>query len=404
MTEKTFHIAELLRKYILNELTETENNELADWLAEDNYNRELFRQVMNEENLIAGVNLFYGFDREGIAKKVALSYPAISENSAKTTTPVHRIRLLKTNWLKYAAAILIIFGIGAYLWNLNRSPQKDQVATTIPVPAQNDVSAPSVSRATLTLASGQRIFVDSAANGTLAVQGNVNIQKMDDGRIVYKGRDNGAEIQYNTLVVPRGSQIASIVLSDGSIVFLNAASSLRYPVSFNGNERRVEIQGEAYFEVTKDPKKKFIVSSGGITTEVLGTHFNVNTYPDESTMKVTLLEGSVKVSGGLSKLVIRPGDQVAFTKGVMQLNQSVDVDQVMAWKNGLFNFKDADLPTVLRQLERWYDIQVVYEGRPEEYRFQGEIQRSLNLSQVLSVLIQMEVKFTIEGKKITIIQ
>ncbi len=222
---------------------------------------------------------------------------------------------------------------------------------------------------------------------------------MTNGSIVYKEGVASNKISYNILRVPRGSQIASIVLSDGSKVFLNSASSLKYPVSFVGNERKVEITGEAYFEIAKDSKKKFIVQSKELTTEVLGTHFNVNTYEDEQDMKVTLLEGSVKVSGGSSHIIIKPGDQAEWKNGVMKVNKAVNIDQVMAWKNGRFQFESSDIESIMLQLSRIYDIQVKYEGGSIKEKFGGGINRNANISQVLKILeLTGKVHFRIENR------
>lgn len=317
------------------------------------------------------------------------------------SVPKQPARLKRTTLFKYAASIILVAGVAAYIWSADRSPKK-QIVSTVPAAVARDVAAPSSNHATITLAGGQRITLETAANGTLAIQGDVNIRKMDDGRIVYTGNSNG-EVQYNTLTVPRGSTIASIVLSDGTKVYLNAASSLTYPVAFNGNERRVQITGEAYFEVAKDRSKKFIVTSGAVTTEVLGTHFNINTYPDEEAMKVTLLEGSVKVSGGSSNTVIKPGDQAAIENGQMHINQAVDVDQVMSWKNGVFNFNNASCETVMRQLARWYNIEIVYPKGVPAIQFGGEIQKTLPLAEMLDALGEVEVKFEINNKKLIVL-
>ncbi len=211
-------------------------------------------------------------------------------------------------------------------------------------------------------------------------------------------------MQYNLLTVPRGSQIASIVLADGSKVFLNSASSLKYPVAFTGNERRVEITGEVYFRNCQGCKKrKFIVVGGGIQTEVLGTHFNMNTYGDDETMKVTLLEGSVKVSSGLSGALIKPGSQAAFKNGILDVNKSVDVGQVLAWKNGVFNFQNNSLAIVMRQLSRWYDIDVVYPKGVPGILIGGKIPRSIPLSEMLDALGAVGVKFEIRDKKLIVL-
>lgn len=314
-----------------------------------------------------------------------------------------KISAIKMSWVRYAAALIIIAGMATFfLWTDSHQPAP-ALTVTPPATPVNDIPAPTGSHATLTLAGGRQIFLDSAVNGTLATQGNVNIRMTNDGRIVYTGNAQSNVPAYNTLTVPRGSQIASIILSDGTQIFLNAASSLTYPVSFSGNERRVSIVGEAYFEVAHDPSKKFVVTSGDITTEVLGTHFNINTYSDERVKKVTLLEGSVKVIAGTSNLVITPGNQAALENGHMALNSSVDVDQVMAWKNGVFNFNNASCETVMRQLARWYDMDVIYPKGVPPIMFGGEIQKTLSLAEMLDVLGAVGVKFEINNKQVIVL-
>lgn len=314
--------------------------------------------------------------------------------------PVHRIHFLRTAWFRYAAAIIILFGIGAYLWN-NTSVNREKPGIVEQTDVRHDVQAPASMLATITLSNGKQVPLDSIQKGMIAKEGDVTIEKLQDGRIVYKGISEG-EMLYNTISVPRGSKIASLTMSDGTIVFLNTASSLRYPVAFSGKERKVSITGEAYFEVAKDKTKKFIVETEGMTTEVLGTHFNVNGYDDETARAVTLLEGSIKVSTGSQSVMVSPGQQALLQQNGITINPKADVSQVMAWKNGYFVFNNADIPTVMKQLSRWYDVDVVYENGVPDVQFSGEIQRKLSLSQVIKGLKKMGVNCTIEDKKLII--
>jgi transmembrane sensor len=254
---------------------------------------------------------------------------------------------------------------------------------------KNDV-APGGNRATLTLAGGRTIHLDSAAYGLLAEEGAATIVKTAEGQIRYSNASTlmTAEIGMNTMLTPRGGQY-QLTLPDGSNVWLNAESSITYPTAFNGNERRVRLTGEAYFEVAKKTSQRFIVETMSDTITVLGTVFNVNAYTDEAAVKTSLLEGSVKINNK----ILKPGQ--AYYKGSIQ---STDLERDLAWKNGLFNFDGADLQTVLRQLARWYDIEVAYEGTYPDMIFDGEIGRDLKLSQVLKVLAATGVAFTIDGK------
>jgi ferric-dicitrate binding protein FerR (iron transport regulator) len=268
----------------------------------------------------------------------------------------------------------------------------------------NDV-APGGNKAILTLANGSKIILSNAKNGALTQQGNTKVVKLDDGKLAYQPDKTNAPIavEYNTVSTPRGGQY-QLTLSDGSKVWLNAESAITFPTSFTGKERKVSIKGEAYFEVAHDASKPFQVTVNGMEVQVLGTHFNINAYNDEGEMKTTLLEGAVKVSKvSVSKLII-PGEQavVSLTEPIIVVQQA-DVDEAVAWKNGLFHFDNADLQQVMRQLSRWYDVDVVYIGTIPKREFAGEMQRDLRLSQVLELLEKNEVNFKIQGKKIMVL-
>ncbi len=281
----------LLYKHLQGTLSEEEEAQLQHWLAESAQNGELFDRISNSEQLENDLVTMYAAQRNTLAK-LREAIPEIRPTSAPDphVYPLtHRIHFLRTAWFKYAAAAIIILSLGAYLWSTYEKNNPGN-AKSNSFSKNNDVMAPSLNRATITLASGEQIGIDNVGFGTLANQGTIQIEKMQDGRIVYKGTGEQT-VQYNTLTVPRGSKMASIVLSDGTKVSLNAASSITYPVAFTQQTREVSVTGEVYFEVAKDPKKKFIVSSSGMETEVLGTHFNINAYPDEKVRSVTLLEG-----------------------------------------------------------------------------------------------------------------
>jgi ferric-dicitrate binding protein FerR (iron transport regulator) len=208
---------------------------------------------------------------------------------------------------------------------------------------------------------------------------------------------------YNTISTPKGGQY-QVTLSDGSKVWLNAASSLRFPATFSGKERKVELTGEGYFEVAHNKKMPFHVTVNDLDVEVLGTHFNINAYADESAIKTTLLEGSVKVVKGNETKIIEPGEQASVTTSEDEINvkQQVDLEQVVAWKNGIFQFERADIESVMRQISRWYDIDVDYHGRVSEH-FGGTISRDVNISDVLKMLeMTGGVNFKIDGKKVIV--
>lgn len=298
-----------------------------------------------------------------------------------------------------AAAVLLFLAGGAY-WFLTRTPKQIEVVKTPEL--TNDVKAPETSLAMITLANGQKVYLDSAANGTLAMQGGIQVTKLADGQITYSGGSN--EVMYNTLSNSRGSKVVAITLADGSKVWLNSESSLTYPTVFIGGERKVEITGEAYFEVAKDVSKKFIVSSNGAFTEVLGTHFNINSYKDESSLKVTLLEGSVRITNAANSQLLVPSQQAQINaNGTIVVNRGVDIEQVMAWKNGEFQFGDkADIATIMKQISRWYNIEVEYTDTIKGH-IGGSISRDVNVSQVLKMLEKTGgMNFKIEGNKVTV--
>lgn len=294
-----------------------------------------------------------------------------------------------------AAILLLLVGLGR-LW------QSDDTQKATPAPVV--VVPPGGNRAVLTLANGQKIILDSAATGMLADQGNTRVQKLGDGELAYEGGKGAAAHLYNTLTTPRGGQY-QLTLPDGTKVWLDAASSLTYPTAFTGNDRTVELTGEAYFEVVHDKTRSFTVKAGGQTIRDIGTHFNVNAYADEPAQVTTLLEGAVSVDGHLLRpgekatvtIATGPGATAGTTTGGADVKVTKgDPEQAVAWKNGLFYFSDAGLQTVMRQLSRWYNVDVSYEGNIPARQFTGMIGRSLTLDQVLKGLAKENVHYRIE--------
>ncbi len=305
-----------------------------------------------------------------------------------------------------AAGILIIVSLGFYFIFISKS-SRQEIATSKSIHNQlkNDI-APGGNKAVLTLADGSFIVLDSAANGTLSNQGKIKIQKLDNGLLAYtmNGRQvtEHDEAFFNTISTPRGGQY-QVTLSDGTKVWLNAASSIRFPVVFTGTERIVEITGEAYFEVTKNKHRPFIVKANSSEIEVLGTHFNVNAYNEETSTKTTLLEGSVKVKRNNYTAILLPGQQARMNKqGELKVFNDADLEEAVAWKDGLFVMKKADIGTVMRQIARWYDVEIVYEGTVPPGRITGDMSRNMNLSKMLEVMGLIGVHFTIEGNKVLV--
>ncbi|MBP8114121.1 MAG: FecR family protein [Chitinophagaceae bacterium] len=310
----------------------------------------------------------------------------------------------KRSFFRVAAsvAILLLVSIGAFLIYNNKN-KHTEVAKVEKTNSLNSDVVPGGNKAILTLADGSTIILDNAANGNLTEQGNTKVIKLDDGQLAYNTlNEKPTEIVYNTISTPRGGQY-QLTLADGTKVWLNAASTLRFPATFSGNERKVELTGEGYFEVAKNAAMPFKVSVNNMTVEVLGTHFNINSYSDEASIKTTLLEGAVKVTNGDAVQMLSPSNQAQLTAdGEIRLNRNVDIEDVVAWKNGIFNFSGTAIENIMRQISRWYDLDVSYEGAISKETFSGVVSRNSNLSQVLKIMEQAGVKFKIEGKKIIV--
>jgi len=310
-----------------------------------------------------------------------------------------------THWIKWmvAACILALLGIGGYFMFLNERTTgiEQQVATNT-----KDIDPPKETKAMIIISGGRRIPLDSIADGTLAMQGDVKLSKNEKGEIVYEVSSptaHNSPLVYNTLTNPRGSNVVSLILADGTKVWLNSESSLQYPAAFAGNERKVEITGEAYFEVAHDRAMPFKVKKDETEVTVLGTHFNINAYGDEGEIKVTLLEGSVNVANNNLGVIIKPGEQAKISaNNKPQIVRDVDLNAVMAWKNGKFSFNRAGITTVMKELARWYDLEVEYKGQPTKDLFGGDIQKDLPLSKVLDFLKKSQVHFEVHGKKVIV--
>lgn len=315
-----------------------------------------------------------------------------------------RVRLLSVyRWVAAAGIALLV--CGSYFYFSQQSPSVDAAKISGNTHLQLNDVPPGGSKAVLTLADGSTIVLDSAKNGTLIRQGTVDISKPEDGQLAYNtGAPGAKEVLYNIIATPRGGEYA-LQLADGSKVWINAASSLRFPTAFNGDERRVELTGEAYFEVAGDPGKPFKVIVNGIEVAVLGTHFNINAYTDESSIKTTLVEGAVKVTGEHQSLLLSPGQQAQVDKaGEMTLIKKANLDVATAWKNGRFEFEDNSITSVMQQIQRWYNVAVVYDGKIPDIRFSGAISRQENVSKVLTMLeLTHLVRFRMENNTIHII-
>jgi ferric-dicitrate binding protein FerR (iron transport regulator) len=390
--EQAIRNADLIVKYLRQTITPDEQQELDQWLATKPEYAALFSDITNEQILKQELTIAGSVSAEEawkrLSEKIATPAPAV-------VVPIKKG--IRKWWMAAAAVFAAVLLITIYQLLPGSSGGKQKVSEDLASNIQ-----PGGDRALLRLADGSVIVLDSAANGNLADQGAVKVIKLD-GKLTYLGNEPGTgEPTYNTITTPRGGQY-QLVLSDGSVVWLNAASSLRFPVVFTGNERRVEITGEAYFEVAKNAKQPFKVAVAGRgEVEVLGTHFNINAYADEATINTTLLEGSVKVTAkGATPVQLKPGQQAQMGSSVSVIN-NVDTEEVIAWKTGWFSFDRTDIATIMRQVSRWYNVDVVFDGQPGKRTFSGVVSRSNSMAEVLKIMEKAGVRFHIEGKKVTV--
>lgn len=396
MNPNTETLKKLIHKYLENEISQEEYHEL--WVLLNAYPNEepldeelfkLWQATKNAESVIQPAV----WDQ-----KMQLGKENLIANVQDTKAVIRPSFFRRYRWMA-AAAVLLIVATSVVISITN--DKKEIYTNNIKHPKQDRL--PGGDKAVLTLSDGRTIILDSAGNGVLAQQGSTNIIKKNDGQLEYSGETGAStEMAYNLLQTPRGGQY-KITLPDGSKVWINAASSLKYPVAFVGNERKVEISGEAYFEIVKDATKPFKVQLNNMEVEVLGTHFNVNGYEDEESVKTTLLEGKVKVQAASGVKFLNPGQQAQIkSSGNIAVTSDINLEEIVAWKDGNFQFENADIKAVMRQLARWYDVDVTYKGNINQH-FVGSISRNVNLSQVLSMLQQTgAVKFKIDGKQLIV--
>lgn len=329
-------------------------------------------------------------------------FQSIIQEGKRRQPPVKSKTIRLWPWVA-AASVIIIAGALVLAGIFTNNASSDKTAQNS---ISNDIKAPEINRATITLADQRTVYLDSAADGQLALQGNIKLVKLADGQIAYQTAAGKVidKIEYNTVSNPRGSKVIALVLSDGSHVWLNSGSSITFPIAFIGNDRRIAVEGEAYFEVAPNALKPFIVSKGETSVEVLGTHFNLNAYSDEQDIKVTLLEGSVKVSlrqaQGDKTKIIKPGQQASIHQDIKV--REVDVEEVMSWKEGIFLLDHTDLPALMRQISRWYNVDVVYEGKISGMRFGGGVSKDQPLSKILETLERYGLRFELDGKTLKV--
>ncbi len=400
MPAGNLYIRELLHAYAQNKISARQTEELFQYLHTNPAEAEMLLKEF--AGLYEGKMHHKLMIDEEVSERMKESL--LAKISTEAVIDLHQHRSSTgIRWAAAAAILLLVTGITYFFVDMQSKKNTEQNVAKVHHIKKD--APPGMDGAVLTTASGDQILLDSAANGVVASEKNSHVVKQGN-QLIYNGAgktmDDSASL--NTLSTLKGRKF-QLVLADGTKVWLDAASSITYPVAFTGKQRKVKVTGQLYFEVAKDKSKPFIVEAGETTVQVYGTHFNVNAYEDESTIKTTLLEGSVKISANNQSLMLEAGQQAVYGKsntGSIQLDTDINTDAVIAWKNGLFQFDNADLPTVLRQLARWYDMQIVYKGKIPVREFDGKIERDLNLSQVLKLLEKVQVRFGIEGNKLIV--
>ncbi len=385
------HLAYLFKKVIAKKASAEEKSALQALLL-DPENEDAFKALLDKAFIEAENDV--KMDETSAAQILE-----IIRSLNKKTSPAKVISLKhkRLRWVAAAAIAVIVTATGWWLasaYSIREQPNWAKATET------RNITAPVNARATLTLSSGKKILLDNVGAGKLTAEEGVQIAKDAKGRIVYSG-NNQIEV-FNTLTLPRGSRPFQLVLADGSIAWLNAASSITYPTAFTGQNRRVEMEGEVYFEVAHDKLKPFIVQTGTTRVEVLGTHFNVKSFTDESSTDITLLEGSVRVERKdreNTEVLLQPGQQAIVSDGI-RLVKDADIESAMAWKNGYFSLKGADLYSVMRQISRWYDIDVVYQGKITNRKFIGAISRDISLNDLLQSLKEYGIEGRLEQQKL----
>lgn len=396
-TERIYY---LLEQYYHRRITTVEQEELAQTVArlEDQVLIEKLSELM-KRNAVApdqlkSLNELQPYVDEILA--IDRSMPA-----GKETVMVAAPRKIRKWPVWAAAAAVLALVLGVYYWRVSSLPAPKTVAATGHLDVQ-----PGQTGAVLTLSDGSKIVLDSMGNGLVKKQDGAIIE-IKNGQVQYvSDPGNAADALYNTMTTARGRQY-QLVLADGTKVWLNAASSIKYPVAFSGKERNVTVSGEAYFEVSKNPHQPFTVTvnNGATTVQVLGTHFNINAYADEPAITTTLLEGRVKISTGSESKLLKVGQQAQTKAGTAAINvaASADMYAAVAWKDRYFSFTDTDLPAIMREVARWYDLSVVYRGKKPEGTYSGKIERKLTLRQVLNLLQADNIRYTIKpGNQIEI--
>jgi hypothetical protein len=397
-------LQELFARFYEGNATTAEIEELRMLLAQETDDPVLSSLVDEAWANLKKPDSDYVIPNQAILKTILEKEKLTDVHALPGKTP--RIFFVTRRYIPYAAALFILL-MGAVIYTRFSNKAIPSSVTVIPVPVVDGTKEilPGRITATLTLGDGSVVLLDSVKNGVISNQNGARIS-LSDNTVIYDKDNVSGAIVYNTMTTPRGGQY-KLSLPDGTAVWLNAASSITYPTAFNGSERNVSITGEAYFEVAKNASMPFVIKVNKETTiRVLGTQFNVNAYTDEPNVMTTLVEGSVRIQSGKNVQQLLPGQQLRLAEdGELALIKNPDVQQVTAWKDGIFNFHRVKLEAMMRQLSRWYDVEIVYPNGIPDMEFGGKVQRSLPLSKLLEGLGAMDVRFEIgEGKKLIVLR
>jgi len=395
----------LLQQYFNNTITDTDCIELLDYMR-NNDPDEIAKAIDERLLTLEEGPEFNRFQ----AKKVLERIKSDSRFIGQTVEPEDAKPANKwySSWIR-VAAILIFFSAVGFYFLLNRYHNVTDQTDLASVKSSQIL--PGSAKATLTLANGKVILLDSAADGMLTKSGRTVVNKAHNEGLVYNTLADShqttvnTDTVYNILTTPRGGEY-KVKLPDGTNVWLNSSSSLSYPVEFAGNERHVKLTGEAYFEVAKNKDKPFYVCVNNVCVKVLGTHFNISAYTDDTELTTTLLEGSVLITKNSKQRLLKPGQQAIVKNNADLINISdASINQVMAWKNGYFVFNDDNINTIMKKLSRWYDVDVDYQGSFENQRFGGTFYRSKGITELLNNLEKIgKVHFKITGRRIIVMQ
>ena len=410
------NIGELLVKHLNGSASVEESEIVTAWIKTSAENQAFYDSIRSGATLKGKLDLYNRIDSAVGWQKIQAamqtksspaSLPSATTHATSFNIPrlpaasAHRVHFLRRGLFRYAAAVLLLASATLVWYSVsNHQRTQGEAITNSNRPLEADV-APGGEKAMLTLADGSTISLDSAASGQLADQGGVKIIKSSNGGVVYDLKGLSAkDAMWNTMSTPKGGQY-QVTLPDGTKAWLNASSSITFPAAFVGNKRQVRISGELYFEVARNNGKPFVIDVNGVSTvQVLGTSFNINAYTNEGVIKTTLVDGSVKVD---NLVVLKPGQQAVAMSGRAPAVTTANLEQALAWKNGIFYFNGADLHTVMRELERWYDIKVEFKGSASNNLFKGKIYRNMNLSDVVEMLNRMGVKLEMHGKNLVIL-